>query len=77
MHYTYVFFGVYQTYEGNVYSGVNTIDTYPSDESSDGVARALHNALGHYYREKGYWTCFSVVSLDKGGKANAYLYSNN
>lgn len=68
LSYIYVFHGVYNTYDDDIYSGVHTLTTHPADTSSFSISYALHSALNSYYSVKGYWSSFSVVHLDTGGK---------
>lgn len=66
--YTYVFHGVYRTYEDDtIISEVDTITFYPDDRSCPSVARALHNALMHFYTIPGYWSSFTVIERHIGG----------
>jgi hypothetical protein len=66
--YNYVFHGVYNTYDGNIYSGVSTLTTCPADDSNFSVSHALHTALNVFYNDKGYWSSWSLISLDKRGE---------
>lgn len=60
--FTYMFTGVYQTYEGNTYFDTFNLTTHPADTSYDSVARSLHEALTKVYKEKGYFSSLTLIS---------------